>query len=424
MLTQDTANSQIYFGTPTDAFGAFLRWDYTNRNLILSTANGTGKLIFQTGLNVEAARIDQSGNMGIGLTGATQKLEVSGNTLIYGTLSATTISATTYQNLPNSLTGIYLPTSGGTVSGNTIFTSGLTANTISANTLTITNNIDSSNRILFDSASNYSLSWDSRTLTDNTNTSSVEWQSRGLYDSNAGSLSVDWENRSLSDNTAVESLSWQGRDLIDSSNNQSINWENRVIYNSSGVPVIDWENLNLNDASGVTILDWNNKILTGMTNMRSSTISATTISATTLVLSGSQIETAWTSYVPVWTASSSNPVIGNGTIEGYYKLIGKTCFVRGNVVMGSTTTFGSGEWYVSMPFTAVNADTILMTANLLDNGSAWYNATLNGARSGFNNRAPIQYQSTGGTANDVNSTQPFTWATSDRFIWNGSYEIA
>jgi hypothetical protein len=90
MLTQDTANSQIYFGTPTDAFGAFLRWDYTNRNLILSTANGTGKLIFQTGLNVEAARIDQSGNMGIGLTGATQKFEVSGNSVLNGSVTAGT----------------------------------------------------------------------------------------------------------------------------------------------------------------------------------------------------------------------------------------------------------------------------------------------------------------------------------------------
>jgi len=134
--------------------------------------------------------------------------------------------------------------------------------------------------------------------------------------------------------------------------------------------------------------------------------------------------TAWVSYTPSWTANSSNPVIGNGTITGQYKVIGKTCFVRGNIVMGSTTTFGSGEWYVSMPFTASHADAILMTANLLDNGSAWYNATLNGARAGFNYKTAIQYQATGGTANDVNSTQPFTWANSDRFLWNGSYEIA
>jgi len=135
-------------------------------------------------------------------------------------------------------------------------------------------------------------------------------------------------------------------------------------------------------------------------------------------------EGAWISYTPSWTAASVNPSIGNGSLQGWYKLVGKTCFVRGNIVMGSTTTFGSGEWYVSMPFTASHADAILMTANLLDNGTAWYNATVNGARAGFNFRAPIQYQGGAGTALDVNATQPFTWTNSDRFLWNGSYEIA
>jgi hypothetical protein len=143
-----------------------------------------------------------------------------------------------------------------------------------------------------------------------------------------------------------------------------------------------------------------------------------------LNLNGSDISSAWIPYTPTWTAASTNPVIGNGTITGQYKVIGKICFVRGNIAMGSTTTFGSGEWYVSMPFTASHADAILMTANLLDNGTAWYNATINGARAGFNYKTAIQYQAVGGTANDINATQPFTWANSDRFLWNGSFEIA
>jgi hypothetical protein len=149
----------------------------------------------------------------------------------------------------------------------------------------------------------------------------------------------------------------------------------------------------------------------------------TTYKTTRETLLGSQIP--WSSYTPVWTASSVNPVIGNGTITGSYIIIGKTCFVRGNVAMGSTTTFGSGEWYVSMPVPAINADAILLTATLLDNGSAWYNATMVGGRAGFNTKAPLQYVNiTNGTASDVNATQPFTWTNTDRFIWNGSYEIA
>ena len=49
---------------------------------------------------------------------------------IQGNLSITSVSATTYYNLP-SIIGLYLPLSGGTVTGNTIFQSGLTASTIS-----------------------------------------------------------------------------------------------------------------------------------------------------------------------------------------------------------------------------------------------------------------------------------------------------
>jgi hypothetical protein len=48
-----------------------------------------------------------------------------------------------------------------------------------------------------------------------------------------------------------------------------------------------------------------------------------------------------------------------------------------------------------------------------------------GARAGFNTKAPLQYVNiANGTASDVNATQPFTWANTDRFVWNGSYEIA
>jgi hypothetical protein len=143
-----------------------------------------------------------------------------------------------------------------------------------------------------------------------------------------------------------------------------------------------------------------------------------------VTINDSDITSAWTSYTPVWTASSINPSIGNGTITGNYKVIGKTCFVRGNLVIGSTSTFGTGEWYVSMPFDAVDADTIQIAVSILDNGTAWYNAVLNGARAGFNYKAPLQYQGGAGTALDVNATQPFTWTNSDRFLWNGSFEIA
>jgi hypothetical protein len=92
LFSPNASSSQIYFGTPSDLFGALLRWDFTNKNLLLSTATSDGKISFATGVGDEAASIDKNGNFGIGLSGVTltQKFEVSGNTRIYGGLSAQT----------------------------------------------------------------------------------------------------------------------------------------------------------------------------------------------------------------------------------------------------------------------------------------------------------------------------------------------
>ena len=86
LFSQDANISQIYFGTPADSFGAFLRWDYTNRNLILSSSNATGSIVFQTANAVEAARINQSGNFSIGTASNFAKLHVNNTGASYSFL--------------------------------------------------------------------------------------------------------------------------------------------------------------------------------------------------------------------------------------------------------------------------------------------------------------------------------------------------
>jgi hypothetical protein len=89
LFSPDVNTSQIYFGTPADPFGSFLRWDYPNRNFILSTANNSGKIIFQTQNGVESARIDQNGNFAIGTSSTTHLLTLGrdGAMSIYGSQS-------------------------------------------------------------------------------------------------------------------------------------------------------------------------------------------------------------------------------------------------------------------------------------------------------------------------------------------------
>ena len=61
----------------------------------------------------------------------------------------------------------------------------------------------------------------------------------------------------------------------------------------------------------------------------------------------------WTSYTPAWTATTTNPTLGNGTIVGRYLKIGRTCHVMLRLVIGSTTAAGSGSYRLSLPATAV-----------------------------------------------------------------------
>lgn len=64
----------------------------------------------------------------------------------------------------------------------------------------------------------------------------------------------------------------------------------------------------------------------------------------------------WTAYTPTWTASMTNPVLGDGALTGVCRIIGKDAAVQIQLVMGSTTTFGSGEWYLSLPVTSVQVE--------------------------------------------------------------------
>ena len=76
--------TQIYFGTPSDAFGASIRWDYPNREFLISTNNTSGSTVFQTNNGVEAARIDENGYFGIGTDTPQFTLDVAGETRLSG----------------------------------------------------------------------------------------------------------------------------------------------------------------------------------------------------------------------------------------------------------------------------------------------------------------------------------------------------
>jgi hypothetical protein len=133
-----------------------------------------------------------------------------------------------------------------------------------------------------------------------------------------------------------------------------------------------------------------------------------------------RIDDAWTSYTPQWTTNGTQPVLGNGTLVGYYKLIGKTCFVRTKLVAGSTTTFGSGQFEFSLPFSA-SADWAITIPCIINNpGYGTKIGMLNGSFGGFTNKASI-IDSNGSY---VTPSSPATFQDGHGVQFNGSYEIA
>jgi hypothetical protein len=283
--------------------------------------------------------------IGINTNNPQHSLHISGNTLFNGTLSATTISATTilattYQNLPNTSVGVYFPLSGGTVSGTTFFTNGLSANTISATTYqnlpslignylplsggTVTGATRFTNGLTANT-----ISADTLTITDN----------------------IDTTTRTLKNVSNNPTLDWSSLILYGTTAN--IYWDNGLLKDSGPNLSVDWVNRTLNDGNEDIILDWQNKIMSGMTSVQSSTISASTLNI------------------------SSTPTTDTGTTTNYLTRDGSTGEVKVKTIPGSTVY---GLFTQTGTSVAVSATTVEST--LINNGIGTITVPANGFQVG------------------------------------------
>ncbi len=149
------------------------------------------------------------------------------------------------------------------------------------------------------------------------------------------------------------------------------------------------------------------------------------------VLAGlTAVTDAWTSLTPlttpalVWSTTGTAPAIGNGTISGAYKQIGKTVYYRGSVIMGTTTTFGTGAFRVNFPVApasfAGSNQTLVGSALVYDDSAAteW-------AASIFNDSSTTMRIAVQASAGGIDGTHPqAAWAAVDRFAWSVIYEAA
>ena len=118
----------------------------------------------------------------------------------------------------------------------------------------------------------------------------------------------------------------------------------------------------------------------------------------------------WTSYTPSWTATTTNPSIGNGTLSGEYLQIGNIVHVALTMRAGSTTTFGAGEWRFNYPVAQNTYWTNIYqvgSAYLVDYGSDRYLGHTQYAGSSLFSLL---------ASRPVSATYPFTWNAA-----NGDY---
>lgn len=125
-------------------------------------------------------------------------------------------------------------------------------------------------------------------------------------------------------------------------------------------------------------------------------------------------------YVPAWTGSVSDPAIGNGTITAQYVKAGQMCRVMIRFVMGTTTTYGSGFWRLSLPFTAADAFELEGQYGILSDASGGKQAAITQA----NTTSIFTLSSTVGALALVTATAPFTWTSTDAFTFQLVYRTA
>jgi len=142
------------------------------------------------------------------------------------------------------------------------------------------------------------------------------------------------------------------------------------------------------------------------------------------VLTAAQMNSVseWTSYTPQWTSSGTQPVIGDGVLLGKYLRINKFIMAEMTLITGGTTTFGTGQYRLSLPITAkaplwnyanagmgrifdASAVQAYWTAALFFAGATTY----------------VAFTTSFGT---VTNTVPMTWGVSDELTVQVMYEAA
>lgn len=124
----------------------------------------------------------------------------------------------------------------------------------------------------------------------------------------------------------------------------------------------------------------------------------------------------WTPWVP----TLSGMVLGNGSLNCAYKLVGKTCFFRFIFTLGTTSTVGAVP-YFTLPITGITPPSIYAAigeGSCVNTGGTTYPLKSMWSSTTY---SYLFHASTPMSA--LSATIPFTWASTNVMFMHGFYEV-
>lgn len=127
----------------------------------------------------------------------------------------------------------------------------------------------------------------------------------------------------------------------------------------------------------------------------------------------------WETFVTTWRSDGTAVSLGNGTLTGRKLIYGKTRVNLINLIAGSTTTFGTGNYFWHLSDTTRSSDDVIAGNALAIDASPFtrHHAGASVATSG------TEVICTTGSST-VTATSPFTWAVNDKISILVEFEVA
>ena len=122
-------------------------------------------------------------------------------------------------------------------------------------------------------------------------------------------------------------------------------------------------------------------------------------------------------YTPTWSSTGTQPAVGNGSLTGSYLTVGTLAFVRVALVIGGTSTAGTGLYALGLPVAYVGGAN--GTGYVQDAGTAEYLGT---SRGGITNAdLAIMYQTNALGTSYWAATAPMVPAATDQAVIHATY---